>query len=157
MDNSISYILCHFATLGPIGRKLPAPGTAGSIVAIFAGYILHPIGWLPFLLLTLAVSFLGVIAADNYSKTTNTHDSGKIIIDEVVGQWTTLLFIPYDVMYFIAALFLFRFFDITKIWPVSWAERLNGGLGIVADDLVAGLMAGIILFFFCNWRDIGLG
>ena len=54
-------------------------------------------------------------------------------------------------LYFIAAFLLFRLFDIIKYWPVSWAERLTGGIGVMADDLVAGLMAGIILFGFSNW------
>ena len=151
MNSKMNHLLCHFATLGPIGRNLPAPGTAGSAIAIILGYLLLPIGWLPFLFLTLATAIIGVLAADNYSKMTNTHDSGKIIIDEVAGQWITLLFVPYDVVYFVAALILFRIFDITKFWPVNLAERLNGGIGIVADDLVAGLMAGIILYCFNNW------
>ncbi len=143
--------LCQFATLGPVGRNLPAPGTVGSSVAIMAGYILLSVSWLLFLILTVIITIIGIIAAENYSKATNTHDSGNIIIDEVAGQWLTLLFIPHDITYFIAAFILFRLFDITKFWPVSWAEKLNGGLGIVADDLVAGLMAGIILFCLNNW------
>ena len=151
MSNPLHYFLCQFATLGPIGKNLPAPGTAGSLVAIILGYYLLPIGWLPFLTLTVLVTVIGVFAADIYSKETNTHDSGKIIIDEVSGQWITLLFIPYENLYFIAAFLLFRLFDIIKYWPVSWAERLNGGIGVMADDLVAGLMAGIIIFGFSNW------
>lgn len=143
--------LCQIATLGPIGRNLPAPGTVGSAVAIMAGYILLPVSWLLFLIFTIVIATIGIIAADNYSKATNTHDSGKIIIDEVAGQWITLLFIPHDAIYFLAAFILFRLFDIMKFWPVNWAEQLNGGLGIVADDLVAGLMAGIILFCLNNW------
>ena len=68
-----------------------------------------------------------------------------------------MLFIPYDIKYFFAAFILFRLLDITKIWPVNWAERLNGGVGIVTDDLVAGLMAGVILLCLNNWWELKLG
>ena len=102
MNFFIHNLLCGFATLGPIGRTLPAPGTAGSAIAIMVGYILIPISWLLFLILTIGISIIGIIAADYYSKATNTYDSGKIIIDEVAGQWVALLFIPYDIKYFFA-------------------------------------------------------
>ena len=151
MSPKITYLLGQLATLGFIGQKLPAPGTAGSVVAVIAGYFLLPIGWIPFVFLTISISFIGVFAAEIYSKSTNTHDSGKIIIDEFAGQWVALLFIPHDILYFSAAFILFRLFDITKCWPVNWAERLPGGIGVMVDDLVAGLMVGIILFSFHNW------
>jgi len=151
MNSQITYLLGQLATLGPIGTKLPAPGTAGSVVAVIAGYFLLPMGWIPFFMLTILISVLGVFAADIYSNATSTHDSGEIIIDEVAGQWVALLFIPYDILYLSAAFILFRLSDITKCWPVNWAERLPGGIGVMVDDLVAGLMAGIILFSFHNW------
>ena len=151
MSPQIIYLLGQLATLGPIGQKLPAPGTAGSVVAVIAGYFLLTIGWVPFLILTILISVIGVFAADTYSDFTSTHDSGEIIIDEVAGQWVALLFIPHDILYLIAAFILFRLFDITKCWPVNWAERLPGGIGVMVDDLLAGLMAGIILFSFHNW------
>ena len=151
MSPQINYLLVQLATLGPIGRKLPAPGTAGSIVAVIAGYFLLPLGWIPFFILTISISFVGVFAAGTFSKATGTHDSGEIIIDEVAGQWVALLFIPQDILYLIAAFILFRLFDITKCWPVNWAEKLPDGIGVMIDDLVAGLMAGIILFSLHNW------
>ena len=151
MSSQIAYLLGQLATLGPIGTKLPAPGTAGSVVAVILGYFLLSMGWIPFLMLTILISVIGVFAADIYSNATSTHDSGEIIIDEVAGQWVALLFIPPDIFYFGAAFILFRLFDITKCWPVNWAERLPGGIGVMVDDLVAGLMAGIILFSFHNW------
>lgn len=151
MSPQITYLLGQLATLGPIGKKLPAPGTAGSVFSVILGYLLLPMGWIPFVILTIFISFIGVFAADIYSKATSTHDSGEIIIDEVAGQWVALLFIPHDILYLIAAFILFRLFDITKCWPVNWAERLPGGIGVMVDDLLAGLMAGIILFSFHNW------
>lgn len=151
MSPTFTFIFSHLASLGPIGRKLPAPGTVGSLVALLSGYYLLPISWLLFLILTIAIFIIGIFAANIYSQITNTHDSGAIIIDEVVGQWVTLLFIPNEILYFIAAFILFRLFDITKCWPVNWAEKLPGGIGVMIDDLVAGLMAGIILYSFHVW------
>ncbi|MDC0462036.1 phosphatidylglycerophosphatase A [Alphaproteobacteria bacterium] len=146
MKKSIHSILSTIATLGPIGNSMPAPGTAGSLVAVLCGYFLISLGWLQFLIITIAITIIGVFAANIYSTLTNTHDSGKMIIDEVAGQWVCLLFIPYEISYFIAAFFLFRLFDITKCWPVNKAEKLPDGVGVMADDIVAGLITGIILF-----------
>ena len=151
MSTTFTYIFSNLASLGPIGRKLPAPGTVGWLVALLSGYYLLPISWLLFLILTIAIFIIGIFAANIYSPITNTHDSGAIIIDEVVGQWVALLFIPNEILYFIAAFILFRLFDITKCWPVNWAEKLPGGIGVMIDDLVAGLMAGIILYSFHVW------
>ena len=151
MRPTFTYIFCQIASLGPIGRKLPAPGTAGSMVALLLGYYLLPVSWWFFFIFTITISVIGIFAANVYSQITNTHDSGAIIIDEVAGQWVTLLFIPHDILYFLAAFILFRLFDITKCWPISWAERLPGGIGVMVDDLLAGLIAGIILFSFYTW------
>ena len=79
MNNPLHYFLYQVATLGPIGKSLPAPGTAGSLVAIILGYYLLPIGWFLFLTLTVLVTVIGVFAADIYSKETNTHDSEKLL------------------------------------------------------------------------------
>ncbi len=61
MNSQITYLFGQLATLGPIGTKLPAPGTAGSVVAIIAGYFLLPMGWIPFLMLTILISVIGVL------------------------------------------------------------------------------------------------
>ena len=143
-------MICIIATLGPIGR-LPAPGTAGSAIAVLSGLYLMSLG--PFILILSWITCLiiGTFASAHYTDMTGRKDPSEVIIDEVAGQWVALLFIPHDILYLIAAFILFRLFDITKCWPVNWAERLPGGLGVMVDDLLAGLMAGIILFGFHNW------
>ena len=145
----MSVFLGQLATLGPIGRNLPAPGTAGSVTAIIVGFLLAKNGFIILFSTLLLVTVLGVFAADAYSRLTKTTDAGEVIIDEVAGQWLVLLCIPPNIdnvlLWYGAGFVLFRFFDILKPWPVSAAERLPGGIGVMADDVVAGTLAGIAL------------
>ena len=142
-------LLSYLATLGPVGRIAPAPGTAGSLVALVIGFYLAKGGFLVLLSALLLVTLIGVFAADAYTELTGKHDAGEVIIDEVAGQWLVLLCIPPNIdtaLYWYAAGFiLFRLFDILKPWPVSSAERLPGGIGVMADDIVAGTLAGIAI------------
>ena len=145
----MSGLLAQLATLGPLGRSLPAPGTAGSLFALVTGFFLAKGGILVLLPALLLVTIIGVYATDAYSHLTGKHDAGEVIIDEVAGQWLVLLCIPPNLdtalWWYAAGFLLFRLFDILKPWPVSAAERLPGGIGVMADDLVAGTLAGIAL------------
>jgi len=142
-------ILSQLATLGPVGRIFPAPGTAGSLVAVLSGFFLAKGGFPVLLSAVILVTIAGVFAAEAYSELTGKHDAGEVVIDEVAGQWLVLLCIPPNLdtaLYWYAAGFvLFRLFDIVKPWPVSPAERLPGGIGVMADDIVAGTLAGITI------------
>ena len=145
----MSVFLTQLATLGPIGRYLPAPGTAGSVSALIAGFFLAKNGFFILFSALLLITVFGVFAADAYSRLTNTDDAKEIIIDEVAGQWLVLLCIPPNIdwalLWYGAGFILFRLFDILKPWPVSAAERLPGGIGVMADDVVAGTLAGMAL------------
>jgi phosphatidylglycerophosphatase A len=145
----MSVFLAQLATLGPIGRYLPAPGTAGSISALITGFFLAKNGFIILLSALLLVTILGVFAADAYSQLSGKDDAGEVIIDEVAGQWLVLLCIPPNLesalLWYVAGFVLFRLFDILKPWPVSAAEALPGGLGVMADDVVAGILAGMVL------------
>ncbi len=145
----IKTLFCQLATLGPFGKIFPAPGTVGSLVAVVIGYFIFPYGTLPLLLLAVGTVILGTIAAEIYEQQSGEKDSSEIIIDEVAGQFAVLLCIPPFTQNLLAwcivAFLLFRFFDITKIWPVNKAERIAGGIGVMADDIVAASWAGICL------------
>ena len=145
----MSGLLAQLATLGPLGRSLPAPGTAGSLFALVTGFFLAKGGILVLLPALLLVTIVGVFAADAYAKLTNKKDAGEVIIDEVAGQWLVLLCIPPNLdtafWWYAAGFILFRLFDILKPWPVSSAERLPDGIGVMADDLVAGTLAGMAI------------
>ena len=131
------------ATLGPIGTSLPAPGTFGSIAALIAGYFLLSAGWFWLAGSTLLALLAGVWAAEIYEAESGKKDASEVIIDEVAGQWSVLLVAPLSIEGFITAFLLFRFFDITKPFPVNKAEAIKGGMGVMADDMVAGFLAGV--------------
>ena len=88
---------------------------------------------------------IGVKAADIYEAHSGKKDASEVVIDELAGQWIALLVVPPDWRWWLAAFVLFRLFDIVKPGPVRMAERLPGGLGVMADDVVAGVLAAALL------------
>ena len=135
----------NLATLGPVGRIRPAPGTWGSAAALLPAAALALGGnWLLEIGVVIAC-IIGVKAADVYELTTGQKDASPVVIDEVAGQWIALLAVPFDWRWWLAAFVLFRLFDIVKPGPVRMAERLPGGLGVMADDVVAGVLAAALL------------
>ena len=138
--------LCKLATLGPIGHLRPAPGTIGSLVALGSGYLLASFSLGALVAAILVVVILGVFAAGCYQRYTSKKDPSEVIIDEVAGQWIPLVIIPLESNWYIAAFVLFRFFDISKIGPIGSAEKLSGGVGVMADDLVAGILTALVLW-----------
>ena len=135
-----------FATLGGVGQMPFAPGTVASLVALPLAWLLLRIGGEPLLLiLTIAVVAIGASACDHVAHATNDPDPSECVVDELAGQWLTCAFAPMSLVGFALAFVLFRLFDILKPWPVSASERLIGGLGIMADDLVAALMGGVLI------------
>jgi phosphatidylglycerophosphatase A len=124
-----------------------APGTWGSLAALPFAWLIVTYGG-PGL---LAVASLGLFgagcwAADIAAREADTKDPGWIVVDEVVGQWFTLLAAPQSLLGYAAAFVLFRLFDIWKPWPIGWADRkLEGGFGIMADDVLAAVFAAIVL------------
>ena len=125
------------------GLLRKAPGTFGSLAALpFAAAILWAGGSLALLIAAAAVFGLGLAVSGRYARAGGDPDPGAVVIDEVAGQWLTLVPLCLTLESFALGFLLFRFFDIAKLWPVSLAERrLSGALGIMADDIVAGLLA----------------
>lgn len=131
------------------GRLPAAPGTWGSLAALPFAWLLMASGGLAALLAgTAAVFAIGVWAASLYAQQTGKDDPGEVVIDEVAGQWLSL--IPFaalepavpTLVQMGVGFALFRLFDILKPWPVGLVERwLKGGLGIMADDIAAALYA----------------
>ena len=139
--------LAKLATLGPIGDLRPAPGTIGSMVALISGYVIAGFGGGSLLFAAaVLVSLLGIIAADHYCRATGRKDPNEVIIDEFAGQWLAVCAAPHDMVWFFAGFILFRFFDILKPGPVRWAEKWPGGVGVMADDIIAGLLSALCLW-----------
>lgn len=128
------------------GKSPIAPGTAGTLVGL-AFYLLIP-GFSEWIMLAaiLLFFFIGVWAATEIEKTEG-HDAGFITIDEVVGMWISLLFLPDAGVWKIAfpAFFLFRVFDIIKPFPAGRSQNLTGGWGVMVDDVFAGIYANLTL------------
>ena len=146
MTKFANILLCNLATLGPFGHLRPAPGTIGSLVALGTGYLIARFSPGVLVAAILAISVLGIFAAECYRQRTGKKDASEVIIDEVAGQWIPLVIIPLDVTWYIAAFLLFRFFDVSKIGPVGHAEKFTGGIGVMADDLVAGILTALVLW-----------
>ena len=128
-----------------------APGTAGSIVAAAAYFGLGRLGWPAQLAAIALVSLLGTVAAARAERVWG-EDPGRVVVDEVAGQWLALVALPPTWGWIVAGLLLFRLFDITKPPPCRRLEHLPGGLGVMADDLAAGGYARLVLLgAACVW------
>jgi phosphatidylglycerophosphatase A len=130
-----------------------APGTTGSFVALLLGVplLLAPAWVLPTALALAVLLGLWAVRAVGVAD-----DEGWIVIDEIAGQWLALLGLAHPTPAGLAAAFvLFRVFDITKPGPVGWADRRHGAAWIIADDLVAGALAGAVLWaVLAHWPGV---
>lgn len=141
------------AVVFPLGMLPKAPGTWGSLagipVAMGMAYAARSLGAfsIPAIILMLvALGFLSWWTIDQTEKQWQTHDDGRIVIDEVLGQAIALVFFPFDAFHIIAAFVFFRIFDIFKPGPIGWAdEKLPGAFGTLFDDVIAGIFAGLLL------------
>lgn len=137
------------ATWFGCGYAPKAPGTAGSAAAVLVAWLLvRYAGWQPWHLGLLAAACLApaVWAAGRLSRAAGERDPHEVVVDEVLGQWVALAgAVRLEGAAWPASFLLFRIFDIVKPAPVRQAEALPVGFGIVADDIVAGLYAALVL------------
>ena len=141
----------RLATCFGIGWIPAAPGTFASAAALPFGWALARMGWLAVAAGAIAATLIGLWACEKHGRDVGLHDPSECVIDEVAGQWFALVPIAYmarasDWWLYAIAFVLFRLFDITKPWPISQAERLAGGLGVMMDDVLAGLAAAVLLY-----------
>jgi phosphatidylglycerophosphatase A len=138
-----------FATAGYIGMIPGAPGTYASLATTLVYYLVYRIYFriLPELHLSIIglITAAGVFAAARVSKNMCKEDPQIVVIDEVAGQLVALLLLPVNFFNLATGFFLFRLFDIWKPYPIRRLEPLTNGVGIMADDLLAGVYANIIL------------
>ena len=141
----LKYPPAFLATGFGSGLSPVAPGTVGTAVSLLLFVVLQNTGW-PLLALCVAGFFIGIWLCDRTSEKLGTHDHGGIVWDEFIGMWITLLWIPLSPVTLLLAFVLFRLFDIIKPWPISYLDkRVHGGLGIMIDDVVAGVFANVCL------------
>lgn len=145
----IDRIHMEIASLGPAGRSPVAPGTVGSAVAVLlAPLCFLPLSLGPRLALLASIYLLGSISSGRAEQIIGRKDPGRVVVDELLGQWITLLpFAALSVWGLVGAFLLFRLFDIAKPWPVRASERwLPGGQGVMLDDAFAGCYAALALW-----------
>ena len=123
-----------------------APGTCGSLAALPIFLLLHELGSL-FYAGALGVAFIaGITLCARAAESLGVHDHPGIVWDEMVGLWVALCFIPFSWGAVVLGFALFRLFDIVKPWPIGLLDRrVGGGLGIMLDDLAAGILANVAL------------
>ena len=143
-EGSTCGLFSWIASGGGIGYAPIAPGTAGSLLG-FAVYYLLP-EWPPMLWIIIALVFFfsGVRVATSAESVWG-HDAHRIVIDEIVGAWVALLFLPRTVRIAVLGFFIFRFLDIVKPFPAHRSQRLPAGWGVMVDDLIAGIYANVVL------------
>ncbi|NLK84908.1 MAG: phosphatidylglycerophosphatase A [Aeromonadales bacterium] len=133
----------HFLALGFGSGLLPkAPGTYGSLAALPICMILVYLPWYVTMAVILVTFFVGWYASSVTEKAMGMHDNSAIVVDEFVGMFISVLFYPSVYYYTILAFILFRFFDVLKPFPISYADKkVSGGLGVMLDDVLAGIAA----------------
>ena len=145
----------HFLAFGFGSGLTPrGPGTAGTLVAVFLFWGMQSLSVLNLLLVVGLAFVAGVAICGLTSDRLGVKDHPGIVWDEFVGYWLTMCFAPAGLFWMLAGFALFRLFDIWKPWPIGWIDRrLSGGWGIMLDDIVAGIYAGIVLAA-CAWSWI---
>lgn len=145
-------------TVFGIGRLKPGPGTWASLAAAAIWYIgldathlTAGAGSLITLGAAAAVTLIGIRASTIVERESGRTDPGFVVIDEVAGQWVTLILTPVDIGHALVGFALFRFFDIVKPWPVRRLERLPGGQGIMLDDMAAGVCGLLVMMLLRIW------
>ena len=135
-----------FATWFGVGLIRPAPGTWGSLAALLLWYFAEFLHSSIHIVLPIFILFSWLVCSQA-SQDSQSKDHSSIVIDEVAGMLVALSFVAHELIIYLWAFLLFRLFDIWKPWPISWADKnIEGGLGILLDDLIAGLFAGGIIY-----------
>jgi phosphatidylglycerophosphatase A len=124
------------------GLIRPAPGTWGTLAAVPFYLLIAPLPWWCYLAVVLLATLLGLWLCGESARRLGVHDHPGIVWDEFVGLWITLLAAPAGWIWLLLGFLLFRFFDAVKPWPIRWFDRhVHGGLGIMLDDVIAGLLS----------------
>lgn len=124
-----------------------APGTVGSLLGTAVWwFVFADLDFATRAVAALAAFLVGTLVVERAARRRGLDDDPAIVLDEVVGVWFALLFVPKSIPWVAGAFVLFRIADIAKPWPISRVDaRVAGGLGVMADDLIAGLMAAVLV------------
>jgi phosphatidylglycerophosphatase A len=138
----MNQIIMALATGLYVGKIAKAPGTWGSLAAFLPWLLIKDLPLPTYLLLLFVLFIVGFFVSGSAEKILDSPDAGCIVIDEVLGMFITLTLAPQHPAAWVLGFVLFRIFDIFKPFPVSWFDqRIHGGMGIMMDDVIAGLYA----------------
>jgi phosphatidylglycerophosphatase A len=141
MTNPVLFLAFGFGS----GLAKKAPGTCGTVAAIPVYYLFAQTNALIYSLLTIIAIVVGVWICEVAAQKLDEHDFGGIVWDEVAGYLITMWFVPFTWQAMSMGFVLFRFFDIIKPFPIKWVDKqVHGGLGIMLDDVLAGVFAGAL-------------
>ncbi|MFA6051616.1 MAG: phosphatidylglycerophosphatase A [Methylobacter sp.] len=133
------------------GLAKKAPGTLGTLAAVPVYWALVQTGIVAYSLLTVAVTIVGIWICGLAAEKLGEHDFGGIVWDEIAGYLITMWLVPFSWQAMVAGFLLFRVFDVIKPWPIKWVDqRVEGGFGIMLDDVLAGVFAGFLLLLFID-------
>ncbi|SDI94058.1 phosphatidylglycerophosphatase [Ferrimonas sediminum] len=133
----------HFLALGGgLGLAPKAPGTFGTLAAFPFYFLMQDLGLFPYLMILILFSAAGIYICGKAASDMGEHDHPAIVWDEVVGMLITLIAAPAGWIWLVIGFALFRLFDIWKPWPIRFFDKqVDGGLGIMVDDIIAGIFA----------------
>ncbi|MBF0123639.1 MAG: phosphatidylglycerophosphatase A [Candidatus Omnitrophica bacterium] len=145
-----SRLAIFLATFFYVGKCPVAPGTLGTLAGLLIAVALHswPAAYVGVMIL---VTVLGFLACGPAEKALGKKDPGCIVIDEVAGIMVALFLLPLSWPVIVIGFFLFRAFDMFKIWPANRFENMGGAAGIMLDDLMAGIYTNIVLLIAIRW------
>ena len=139
--------LCVVALGFGAGALPRAPGTWGTLLALPFYPLLARLPLIEYVVLMAGLFAFGIWVCGKAGRILGVHDHGAIVWDEMVGFWVTMAVAPPGWLWIFAGFVLFRLFDIWKPWPIYWLDqRVEGGLGVMMDDLVAGIYAALCLY-----------
>ncbi len=143
MRRVLAYSADCLATCFRIGYLPLIPGTWGSAAALITWHMLPEMELFRLTLIVIVIFLIGVISSTIAAEQAKESDPSHIVIDEWTGMWIALLMIPNEWLWMAIAFALFRAFDIIKVYPANRFEKFPGGWGIMMDDVVVGLYAGV--------------
>ncbi len=145
MNKAKDNIILFIAQGAYSGRSPFAPGTAGTVVGVLLYLAIRNLGTAWYSLITVAVTVVGTWAAGEADRILGTKDNSTIVIDEIAGYLVAMFLVPFAWWSVIAGFFLFRLFDIWKPWPLYGLQKIPGGMGVMIDDIGAGVYTNIVL------------
>ena len=144
MSNPVLFLAFGFGS----GLAKKMPGTMGTLAAIPVYLAFIGTNFWVYSALTILVAVTGIWICESAAKRLGEHDYGGIVWDEVAGFLITMWWVPFSWSAVLFGFILFRIFDIVKPWPIKWIDqKVDGGLGIMLDDVLAGILAAVVLSF----------